>query len=458
MKTDAQEKGRLLLVDDDKNVLKVLKVRLASQGYAVEAVESPNKALSLFEREAFDVVVTDLKMAPMDGISLLKAIKELSPQSAVIVLTAYGSIETAVEATRQGAYDYLAKPYDPKELVLKIERAIETRRLEARVEHLQDLLRDHYGTGSLLTRSDKMKRVLDKALQAAATDASVAIYGESGVGKELIAKIVHLNSRRVDGPFVVVNCGAFPEGLLENELFGHVKGAFTGANENKEGFLGKANKGTLFLDEIAELPLDLQPKLLRVLQEGEYYPVGSTTVKKVDFRLITATNKDLKAEVEKGTFREDLFYRVHVIPIHILPLRERKEDIPLLVENFIKAVAQKQEKRVEGITPDALHRLMLYEWPGNVRELKNIIEYAVTMTRKTKVDIEDLFPLQAEEEAAPFPTYNDARQSFERAYVVQVLKLANGNVSKAASLANKARAEFYRIMARVGVNPDDYKM
>jgi len=344
MKTDAQEKGRLLLVDDDKNVLKVLKVRLASQGYSVEAVESPNKALSLFEREAFDVVVTDLKMAPMDGISLLKAIKELSPQSAVIVLTAYGSIETAVEATRQGAYDYLAKPYDPKELVLKIERAIETRRLEARVEHLQDLLRDHYGTGSLLTRSDKMKRVLDKALQAAATDASVAIYGESGVGKELIAKIVHLNSRRVDGPFVVVNCGAFPEGLLENELFGHVKGAFTGANENKEGFLGKANKGTLFLDEIAELPLDLQPKLLRVLQEGEYYPVGSTTVKKVDFRLITATNKDLKAEVEKGTFREDLFYRVHVIPIHILPLRERKEDIPLLVENFIKAVAQNRKR------------------------------------------------------------------------------------------------------------------
>lgn len=458
MKTKDQMKGRLLLIDDDKHVLKVLKVRLESQGYAVEAEEDPHRALALFDKGSFDVVITDLKMAPMDGIALLRSVKERSPKCAVIVLTAYGSIETAVEATRQGAYDYLTKPYDPKELVVKIDRAIETRRLEERVESLQELLRERYGTGSLLTRSDKMKHVLDRAFQAAASDAGVAIYGESGVGKELIAKIVHLNSKRSEGPFIVVNCGAFPEGLLENELFGHVKGAFTGAVENKEGFLGKASRGTLFLDEIAELPLELQPKLLRVLQEREYYPVGSTTVKKADFRLITATNKDLKAEVQKGAFREDLFYRINIIPIHVPPLRERKEDIPLLAENFVKAIAQKQEKRLEGITPEALHRLMIYEWPGNVRELRNVIEYAVTMTRKDKIDVEDLLPLNTEGgEALPFPTYSEARRGFEKTYVTQVLKLAKGNVSKASSLAQKTRAEFYRMMSRLGVNPDDYK-
>jgi two-component system response regulator GlrR len=458
MKTNDHLKGQLLLIDDDKNVLKVLKVRLESQGYAVEAEADPIRALAFFDRGSFDVVITDLKMASMDGIALLRAVKERSPKCAVIVLTAYGSIETSVEAMRQGAYDYLTKPYDPKELILKIDRAIETRRLEARLESLKELLRERYGTGSLLTRSEKMKHVLDKTFQAASTDAGMAIYGESGVGKELIAKIVHLNSKRQEGPFIVVNCGAFPEGLLENELFGHVKGAFTGAVENREGFLGKAAGGTLFFDEIAELPLELQPKLLRVLQEKEYYPVGSTTVKKADFRLITATNKDLKAEVQKGAFREDLFYRVNIIPIHVPPLRERKEDIPLLTENFIKAIAQKQGKRVEGITPEALHRLMIYEWPGNIRELRNVIEYAVTMTRNDKVDIEDLLPLSLEEGGAlPFPTYSEAKRGFERAYVTQVLKLAKGNISKASSFAQKARAEFYRMMARLGVDPDDYK-
>ncbi|MGH7785056.1 MAG: sigma-54-dependent transcriptional regulator, partial [Candidatus Binatia bacterium] len=317
-----------------------------------------------------------------DGITLMEEFRAINPEVPTIILTAHGSIENAVEAMRRGAYSYLTKPFEPRDLLLQIERALENRKLNSEIKRLKGLLHEQYDFTNIIARSAKMRSVLDVVSRIAKLDSTIHIHGESGTGKELIAKAIHLAGDRKDRPFVALNCAALPETLLESELFGHEKGAFTGAVKSTRGLFTQAHCGTLFLDEIGDMPLSTQSKLLRVLQERQFYPVGSEIPIEVDVRVIAATNKDLAELVKKGAFRDDLFYRIHVIPIFLPPLRDRKEDIVPLVEHFLKKCTQQMKKDVKGLTPEALRKLMLHDWPGNVRELENTIEYAVAMTQK----------------------------------------------------------------------------
>jgi len=347
---------KILVVDDETNILEVLKIRLEAEGYAVTAVETAGEAISKAREEFFNLAITDLKLGSADGLELMENLLLINPDMPVIILTAYGTIESAVQAVKKGAYSYLTKPFDHKELSLQIRNALEKQRLMSRIRELQTLVQDKYNITNIVGKSEKMKKVFEQIGQIAATDFTVYIYGESGTGKELVAKAIHCNSLRASQPFVAVNCGALPETLLESELFGHVKGAFTDAHQAKKGLFAQADKGTIFLDDISEAPPSLQIKLLRVLQEQEIRPVGSDASQKVDVRVIVATNKDLAKEVQEGRFREDLFYRIHVIPIDLPPLRERKEDIPLLADYFLKKYSQGLNKPIEGISPEALHK------------------------------------------------------------------------------------------------------
>jgi two-component system response regulator GlrR len=391
----------------------------------------------------------------------------------VIILTGHASVESAVEAMKKGAYGYLTKPFNTPELLLQIERALENRRLNFEIQRLKGLLQERYDFTNIVAKSEGMRRVLDVVSRIAGTESTVFLQGESGTGKEIVAKAIHLASPRKDKPFVAINSAALPAALLESELFGHEKGSFTGANKSTKGLLSQADGGTIFLDEIGDMPASLQAKLLRVLQEREFYPVGSEKPVQVDVRIITATNKDLQAEVKAGNFREDLFYRLHVIPIHLPPLRERKEDIPHLAHHFLKTLAQQMKKEVKGITPSALQKLMLHDWPGNVRELENTLEYAVAMTPLDMITEE--FVLQAKpaapqtavvEEAGlkmnialngPVKTYKEARYQFERDYLVKLLELCSGKASEAAKLAGKCRTDFYELLRKHEIRIETFK-
>jgi two-component system response regulator GlrR len=327
------------------------------------------------------------------------------------------------------------------------------------VERLRSLVQERYHFENIVASSEKMQQILRQVAQIAATDSTVCLYGESGTGKELIAKAVHVASRRASGPFVAINCGAIPEGLLENELFGHLKGAYTGADRTKSGLLQQADSGTLFLDEIGELPLPLQVKFLRVLQEREFYPVGASQPTTVDIRLVVATNHDLARAVSAGKFREDLYYRVHVVPVFLPPLRERPEDIPLLAQHFLQQLSQETGKEVQGFAPDAFQRLMLYDWPGNVRELANVVERAVVLSTHGTIT-SDLLLLGSREVQSPRCEplkLKEAREQFEKAYLVQVLTTVKGNVSRAAELAGKDRAEFYKLLRKYALDPGAFK-
>src|SRR5215813_7956254 len=372
--------AKILVVDDDPGLRTLMKVRLEAAGYRVTLAEEGVEALARAAEEVYEIAIVDLKMDGMDGITLLEKLLGVYPALPVIILTAHGTIASAVEATKKGAYDYLTKPFDPKDLLHRLEKALEVRRLKGEVERLRSLVQERYHFDNIVASSEKMQQILRQVAQIAATDSTVCLYGESGTGKELIARAVHVASRRGSEPFVAINCGAISEGLLENELFGHIKGAYTGADRTKSGLLQQAESGTLFLDEIGELPLSLQVKFLRVLQEREFYPVGASQPTRVDIRLVVATNHDLARAVALGKFREDLYYRVHVVPIFLPPLRERPEDIPLLAQHFLQKFSREMAKEVGGFTPDALQRLMLYDWPGNVRGLANVVERAVVLS------------------------------------------------------------------------------
>jgi two-component system, NtrC family, response regulator GlrR len=351
---------KILVAEDNPGLLTLLKGRLQTAGYQVTLTGGGEEALARAQEELYDLAIVDLKMAGMDGMTLMQRLLHRYPTLPVIILTAHGTIPSAVEATKHGAYDYLTKPFDPQELLYRIEQALKRRRLKGENAQLRPLVQDRYHFNNIVAASDTMHRVLHQVHQIAATDATVALYGESGTGKELIAKAIHAASRRVHGPFIAINCGAIPEGLLENELFGHVKGAYTGANQAKKGLLQQADGGTLFLDEIAELSPALQVKLLRVLQEYEFAPLGAERSVQVDFRLIAATNQDLWKAVGERRFREDLYYRVHVIPVCLPPLRERPEDIPLLAHHYLQHFGQELHKDVQGFSPEAMQRLMRY--------------------------------------------------------------------------------------------------
>jgi len=447
---------RVLVVDDDRNLLELIKIRLESAQYDVDSAMNEEDAIEKARNQAFDIAIIDLHLINKSGITLMEEIHAINPEMPVIILTAYGTIESAVESMKKGAYSYLTKPFDARELLLQIEKALEKQKLSTEISRLKGLLTDKYDFSNIVARSERMQRVLEQVLRIAKTESTIFIYGDSGTGKELVAKAVHFISERSDKAFVDINCAAIPESLLESELFGHEKGAFTGAVRTRGGLFTQANGGTIFLDEIGDMPLSIQAKLLRVLQERRFYPVGGKEPVEVDVRLIVATNKDLEEEVKNGRFREDLFYRIHVIPIHLPSLNERKEDIPPLVDHFLKIFTRDMNKKIKGLTPQAMQILMMKDWPGNVRQLKNTIEYAVAMAQKDYIT-EDLLQHQKEISTEKLRPLKEAKANFEKSYIIHLLETTQGNVSQAAKMAGKYRADFYNLLKKYNLKPIDFK-
>jgi two-component system response regulator GlrR len=447
--------GKILVVDDDSNLLEVIRMRLESADYEVVTAIKEEDAIAAAREQIFDIAIFDLQLADQDGISLMQDIHAINPDLPVIILTAYGSIGSTVEAMKKGAYNYLEKPFDGRDLLLQIETALENRRLAFEIRVLKGLLEESYDSTNIVAKSEKMKKVLGQISLIAGTDSTVFIHGESGTGKELIARAVHLGSKRKDEPFVAINCAAIPETLLESELFGYEKGSFTGAVQNTIGLFTQAHKGTIFLDEIANMALTVQNKILRVLQERQFYPVGSKKPIEVDVRVVVATNKDLKNEVKEGRFREDLFYRIHVIPIHLPPLREKKEDIPCLAVYFLERLNKKMKKEVKGLTHRAIQKLMLYDWPGNVRELENTIEYAMAMTQQDFITEDLILPLH-ELSTEALRNIKEAKNAFEKSYLQQLLELTKCDISKAAKLAGINRTYYHALIRKHKINIDAF--
>ena len=463
--------GNLLVVDDDQNLIELIALKLKAEGYEVTTAGTGQEAVQAAKAAIFDLCIVDLRLSDQDGISVMRELHSINPGMRVIILTGYGTVESAVQAMQEGAYSYLSKPFNTQELLLQISRALENRRLNSEIQRLKGLLEQAYDFPNIVAKSAKMRSVLDIVSRIADTESTIYLQGESGTGKELIAKAIYLASSRRDKPFVAVNCAALPEPLLESELFGHEKGSFTGADRSTRGLLSQANNGTFFLDEIGDMPLSIQAKLLRALQDKQFYPVGSEKPLAVNVRIIVATNKNLEEEVAKGNFRLDLFYRLHVIPIHLPPLRERKEDIPLLADRFLKQISQQMKKKIKGITPEAMRKLMLYDWPGNVRELENTLEYAVAMTRHDMLTEDSILHTKGTtansrpEDLAtfgngskgPVKSYKSAKYEFEKGYLVHLLKLCGGKASEAAKLAGKSRTDFYELLRKHEIRIDDFR-
>jgi len=400
--------------------------------------------------------VLDLKLDEEDGISLMEDIHHTNPNIPVIILTAYGTIKSAVNAMKKGAYGYLTKPFEGHELLLQIDNCLEKKRLSQEVKSLRQLVKKKYGFDNIIGKSETMQKVFEQVTLAAATDSNVYIEGKSGTGKELIAKTLHVASNRKDGPFIALNCAAIPDTLMESELFGYEKGAFTGANKDKRGLFAGASGGTFFLDEISEMSLSMQAKILRSLEEKEFYPVGSRRTVKVDARIIAASNKNLENEVEKGRFREDLFYRIHVIPIKLPPLQERKEDIPILSRHFLQKFSKEMGKDINGFSLNAMQKLISYPWPGNIRELENTIECAVAMTKRDIIT-QDFILQSQESNPEGLISFKDAKENFEKNYLIQLFELTRGNVSKAAKLAGKYRADVYELVKKYNLKLTDFR-
>jgi len=448
--------NKILVLDDEKNLLKVIKMRLEANGYQAATAFRAEAAVEIARKEEIDLALVDLKLAEKNGIEVMEELHQISPEMPIIILTAYGTIKSAVEAMKRGAYSYLTKPFDYRDLLLQIKNGLEKSRLSKEVLRLRNMVEGRYGFKNVIGKSEKMKKVLARVRQAAESESSVYIEGESGTGKGLIAKTLHFASPRGDGPFVVINCATIPENLLESELFGYEKGAFTGATRRKKGLFLQAHKGTIFLDEISEMPLFMQAKLLRVLEEKEFYPLGGEKPVKVDTRLMAASNKNMKEEVKKGHFREDLFYRIYVIPIELPPLRERKGDIPLLAEHCLRRITKDNNKEIKGFSRGVLQKLMLYSWPGNVRELENTIECAVAMATQDVVTEDLILPTQTTDRDRLRPL-GEAKKGFERNYIIQLMELTQGNISRAAKLAGKYRADFYSLLKKYDLNPEGFR-
>jgi len=443
----SQSEGRILLVDDDPGLLRLLSIRLRAEGYEVEAVESAHKALATLNQFSPDLVVTDLRMDKMDGIGLLKELQTRSPGLRVIIITAHGTIPDAVTATQHGAFGFLTKPIDKDELIDLVERAL---RISGTAETDEDW------SSEIITRNRTMKEILQQAKMVAATDARVLITGESGTGKELLAQAIHRASDRKNKPFVAINCSAMAENLLESELFGHAKGAFTGATRDHDGLFQAAEGGTLMLDEIGDMPMRLQVKLLRVLQESQVRPVGSTEAKEIDVRVISATHRDLQELMAGGRFRQDLYYRLNVVNIKLPTLDDRREDIPLLVAHFLQLIAQEAGQERKVYAPEAVEMLVTAEWPGNIRQLYNVVRQNVALSRSPVISGE-LVQQSLGEHAGKLASFSDARDEFTRNYLSQILQITMGNVSQAARLAKRNRTDFYKLLARHDLNPDTFK-
>ncbi|HBY9794507.1 TPA: two-component system response regulator GlrR [Klebsiella pneumoniae] len=438
--------ARLLLVDDDPGLLKLLGMRLVSEGYSVVTAESGPEALCVLGREKVDLVISDLRMDEMDGLQLFSEIQKGHPGMPVIILTAHGSIPDAVAATQQGVFSFLTKPVDKDALYKAIDEALEQRSPAT----------DEAWRQAIVTRSPLMLRLLEQAGMVAQSDVSVLINGQSGTGKEIVAQAIHNASPRHDKPFVAINCGALPEQLLESELFGHARGAFTGAVSNREGLFQAAEGGTLFLDEIGDMPVALQVKLLRVLQERKVRPLGSNRDIEINVRIISATHRDLPKAMARGEFREDLFYRLNVVNLKIPPLSERTEDIPLLANHLLRQSADRHKPFVRAFSSDAMKRLMAAKWPGNVRQLVNVIEQCVALTSSPVIG-DALVEQALEGENTALPTFVEARNQFELNYLRKLLQITKGNVTHAARMAGRNRTEFYKLLSRHELDANDFK-
>jgi DNA-binding NtrC family response regulator len=441
---DDTGRTRVLVVEDDRAMLDLLRDFLTREGYQVAATPSGEDAVQRMSDRCVDVVLADLKLEGIDGMSVLRAVKEQRPETPVILFTAFGSIESAVEAVKEGAFHYLTKPFKLKELKLTIERALEHTRLREENVRLRKEVEGRYRFDSLIGKSPKMREVFELIALVSQSSSHVLITGASGTGKELVAKAIHYNSRRRDRPFIPVNCAAIPSELLESELFGYMKGAFTGAHVSRRGLIESAQGGTLFLDEIADLAAPLQAKLLRVIQDKEVWPVGGREGVKIDTRVIAATNRDLWNLVEARAFREDLYFRLAVIRIHLPPLAERLEDIPLLVDHFLKKYGALSGKAVTGISEATLARLLRHPWRGNVRELENVIEAAVALAKGPLVTLDDLNPMLPTDTGALRGSTWCTLEELERAHIAQALRNTGGNVTKAAELLGISRKTLHR--------------
>ena len=454
--------GKILVVDDERNIAELIRMRLETADYEVVSAHDEKEAIEAAKDQTPDLSVVDLHLATgepiqWDGISLMEKLHLIIPDMPVIILTGHGTIESAVEAMKRGAYSYVTKPFEGRDLLLQIEKAIEKRNLTSEIERLKELLEEKYDFTNIVAKSGKMQKILETVGRIATAESTVFIRGESGTGKELIAKAIHLASQRKKGPFIAINCAALPETLLETKLFGHEKGAFTGAVRSAKGVFSLAHGGTLFLDEIGDMPLSIQAKVLRVLQERQFYPVGSEKLIEVDVRVIVATNKNLEEQVKLGLFREDLFYRIHVIPVYLPPLRERKEDIPALVQHFLNKFNERMKKELKGVAPQAMQKLMLYDWPGNVRELENTIEYAMAMTNHEIISEEFVLQTKKDITQRVLKPLKEARDAFEKDYLTHLLQICEGNITKASELAGKYRADFYDLLKKHGIKTADYK-
>jgi len=445
--------NRILLIDDEESFRHMLSVILKKRGYDVEAANNGIDGLKKVDTGSYDTVLCDIRMPEMDGLEFLKEAQKSGCESTIIMMSAYGTLDTAIEAMKLGAYDYISKPFKPDEIILTLKKAEERERLRRENLFLKKEVQKEYSFENIISKNEQMRQIFDTIRKVAKYKSTILITGESGTGKELVAKAIHFNSDRSNHPFVPVNCGAIPENLLESELFGHTKGSFTNAVRTKKGLFEEADEGTMFLDEIGELPFQLQVKLLRVLQDGEIRRVGDSRAIRIDVRIVAATIKDLDKEVRENKFRDDLFYRLNVLPIKIPPLKDRKEDIPLLVDHFIHKYSRELNHPIEGITQEALNCLLNYGWNGNVRELENVIERAIVLTDSNLIQVENLpVEIQSPKEESRVSLHNDefsikkASRYLETDLIKKALQKTNGNHTHAAKLLEIShRALLYKI-------------
>jgi two-component system response regulator GlrR len=443
---------KILIIDDDPSLLRLLSIRLSAAGYEVESAASAKIALGILQNFIPEVVISDLRMEGMDGMALFEQIRIQHPNIPVVIMTAHGTIPDAINATKQGVFSFLTKPFESQELLDTVEQAIRLQPVASNIE----VANTDYWRKHIISRSTIMAALLNQAKQIANSDFSVLIHSESGTGKELLAQAIHQASHRRDEVFTAINCAAIPEQLLESELFGHVKGAFTGAERNHQGLFQATDGGTLFLDEIGDMPLSFQVKLLRVIQEREIRPVGSTKAIRVDVRIISATHINLPQAIKAKTFREDLYYRLNVVELALPTLVQRREDIPLLVQYFLSQAVERSKVAIKKISQEAMELLISAPWPGNIRQLQNVIEQSIALSSDSIIN-ENTVKNALRDDSTQFPSFQQAREHFERDYLAKLLKITAGNVSQAARIAQRNRTEFYKLLNRHHLVADSYR-
>ena len=450
--------NRILVVDDEVSMCDFLSVVLSNEGYSVKTVQDGRQALEVLKKESYHCMILDLKMPKIDGLEVLRQAKAIAPELGVVVITAYASLQSAIEALRLGALDYVNKPFKVDEIKIVVEKAFDQIHLKQENRHLRSQLSEKTDLGSIIGKSEEMRKLMEMIRRVAPTDSTILITGESGTGKELVAQALHLQSKRASGAFVSINCGALPENLLESELFGHVRGSFTGAIKNKDGLFKVADGGTLFLDEIGETSSTIQVKLLRALQEKEIMPVGATSPISVDARVLAATNADLETKIEQREFRTDLFYRLSVIPIHLASLRERRDDIPLLANHFLKLICEHNNIEQKTVEPEAMDRLIHYNWPGNVRELENAIERAVILEESLQITTDTLPGKITSGSGQTETLFHRPKprtlEEIEKEYLIRVLKENNWKKKKTAEILGIDASTIYRKMQRFGITEE----